>query len=402
MTGLSVLSLGFTRELWEDPTRAGDDSLARLSAYGEHLAAYHVVVHSLDEHALESPRRITPAFHAHATGGRNVPHAWARMLALARRLARAHRFDLVQSQDPVYTGAAGAIVARWAGLPHNVCVYGANPFDPHWARESARTRVAAPVGRRVLRRAEGVQVDGARTKAALVAAAVPVHLIAVKPMVPHDLERFFAATRDGALRDELTAHGRFDRLLLFVGRLVVQKDVATLLTAVERLSAAHAGLRLVVVGDGPLRGALERRAAQRGLGERVRWLGAQAHGDVARVMASCDLFVLPSRYEGFARVLMEAAAAALPIVATDVSGTDEAVRAGETGLVVPVGDAEALGSALEALVRDAGRAARMGTAGQAHMRELAQRHGSPRRQVEIWEELVARYRATSAARGTRR
>jgi glycosyltransferase involved in cell wall biosynthesis len=391
VSALRVLSLGFTRELWEDPAQAGDDTLARLSAYGEHLGSYHVLVHSLRRHALPSPRQVTPTFWAHATDGRGAVHSWVRMLSLARRLVRAHGFDLVQSQDPVFTGTAGELISRGFGLPHNVCVYGANPFDPHWAKESAWTRVAAPIGRRVLRAAHGAQVDGSRTARSLVAAGLAAETVAIKPMVPHDLDRFFDAARDPSLRDELSG-GRFDRLALFVGRLVPQKDVSLLLAAVAAVARDHPGLGLVVVGDGPERARLGEEAAGRGIAERVRWLGARPHAEVARLMAACDVLGLPSRYEGFARVLMEAAAAALPIVTTDVSGSDDAVRSGITGVVVPVGDVTALGAALAAVVADPVRALEMGRRGQAHMRELAAREGSPRRQVEIWEELVRRYR----------
>ncbi|HVR71251.1 MAG TPA: glycosyltransferase family 4 protein [Vicinamibacteria bacterium] len=399
MTSLRVLSLGFTRELWEDPAEAGDDSRARLSAYSAHVASYHVIVHSLRRHALVSPRRITPTVWAHATGGRGLLHSWVRMLALARRLVRAHGFDLVQSQDPVFTGTVGELVSRFAGLPHNVCVYGANPFDPQWVRESAWTRVAAPLGRRVLRAAHGVQVDGSRTARSLIAAGLGAGKVAVKPMVPHDLDRFFAAARDPSLRDELSGGGRLDRLVLFVGRLAPQKDVGLLLEAAAGLVRERPGLGLVLMGEGTERARLEEEAARRGLAAHVRWLGGKPHAEVARVMAACDLFCLPSRYEGHARVLMEAAAAALPIVSTDVSGSDDAVRAGVTGTIVPIGDASALRAAMGVLLADPARAREMGRRGQDHMREVAAREGSPRRQVEIWEELVRRYLGSSPAAG---
>jgi glycosyltransferase involved in cell wall biosynthesis len=392
MTGLRVVSLGFTRDLWEDPATAGDDTRARLSGYSEHLASYHVIVHSLRRHALVSPRQITPTLWAHATGGRGLVDSWVRMLALARRLVRAHGCDLVQSQDPVFTGTAGELVSRWSGVPHNVCVYGANPFDARWVSESAWTRVAAPVGRRVLRAADGVQVDGSRTATSLLAAGLRSETVAVKPMVPQDLDRFFEAARDVSLRDRLSSGGRFDRLVLFVGRLAPQKDLGVLLAATQGLLERQPGVGLVLVGDGPARASLAEEAARRGLGERVKWLGAQPHAEVARVMAACDLFCLPSRYEGYARVLMEAAAAGLPVVTTDVSGSDDAVKSGVSGMIVPVGDAPALGAALEALLADPERSREMGRRGQAHMREAAARHASPRRQVEIWEDLVRRAR----------
>jgi glycosyltransferase involved in cell wall biosynthesis len=387
---LRVLSLGFTRELWELAAETGDDSRARLSGYSGHVAAYHVIVHSLRRHGLDSPRRVTPTLTAHATGGRGLVHSWTRMLAIARRLARHERFDLVQSQDPVFTGTVGELVSRSFGLPHNVCVYGSNPFDPHWVRESAWTRVAAPIGRRVLRHADGAQVDGSRTRRSLVAAGLAGERVAIKPMVPHDLDKFFAAAPDAALREELSKGGRFDGLALFVGRLAPQKDVGLLFDAAAGLRVRRPGLRVVCVGDGPERRRLEERAAVLGLD--VAWMGARPHEEVVRAMAACDLLVLPSRYEGFARVLMEAAAAGLPIVTADVSGADDAVRDGETGRIVPVGDRGALGAAIEELLADPERAREMGRRGRNLMREVAARHASPRRQIEIWEDLVGRAR----------
>ena len=85
---LRVLSLGFTRELWEPAPEAGDDSRARLSEYSGYLAAYHVIVHSLRRHGLDSPRQVTPTLTAHATGGRGRLHSW-RPHAHPRAAARA-------------------------------------------------------------------------------------------------------------------------------------------------------------------------------------------------------------------------------------------------------------------------------------------------------------------------
>src|SRR5688500_5815543 len=94
------------------------------------------------------------------------------MLVLGRRLVRADGLEEIRAQDPFFTGTVGHVLARWCGLPHNVCVYGTDPFDPHWVRESPATRVAAPVGRLVLRAADGIQVDGQRTRARLAAAGL--------------------------------------------------------------------------------------------------------------------------------------------------------------------------------------------------------------------------------------
>ncbi|MFL5542790.1 MAG: glycosyltransferase family 4 protein [Longimicrobiaceae bacterium] len=134
-----------------------------------------------------------------------------------------------------------------------------------------------------------------------------------------------------------------------VCRLVPWKGVDGLVRAV----AALPGVRLVVVGDGPLRGALEALAREAGAGGRVRFTGTLAAREVRRELRRADLFVLNSSYEGLPHVVLEAMAEGVPVVATDAGGTGELVRHGETGVLVPVGDDAALTAAIRRLLDDA-------------------------------------------------
>jgi glycosyltransferase involved in cell wall biosynthesis len=90
-------------------------------------------------------------------------------------------------------------------------------------------------------------------------------------------------------------------------------------------------------------------------------------GDVPALLAGCDVFCLPSRAEGLPMVVLEAMMQARPVVATPAGGTAELVADGETGLLVPVGDAGALAAALRTLLDDPGRARRLGEAGRARV-----------------------------------
>ncbi len=151
-----------------------------------------------------------------------------------------------------------------------------------------------------------------------------------------------------------------------VGRLSADKggqDV--LLEAVARLRATHPALRLVYVGEGPLRAGLEAQAAARGLDSAVLFVGQRR--DVPRLLRALDVFILPSLREAFPIAVLEAMAAARPVIATDVGGVPEVVQAGETGLLVPPNDVAALTEALGRLVTDPGLAARLGRAGQARV-----------------------------------
>ena len=151
-------------------------------------------------------------------------------------------------------------------------------------------------------------------------------------------------------------------LVLHVGRLVEKKGTAGLIDAVARLPEA----RLVVIGDGPQRGRLERHAA--GLGERVRFLGTLAPAEVAGWMRRAALLAAPSvtardgDAEGLPTVIVEAAASGLPTVGTLHSGIPEAVVDGETGFLVPERDVEALVARLDALLGSPELRRRMGAA----------------------------------------
>jgi len=138
--------------------------------------------------------------------------------------------------------------------------------------------------------------------------------------------------------------------LLCVGRLAPQKGHLVLLDAFAAAAGAHPNARLVLAGDGPLRDEIERRARALGLGvgrgERVEITGWISGGEVRRLLRASRALVLPSFAEGLPMVIMEALAARRPVVSTYVAGIPELVRDGETGLLVPSGDAAALADAL--------------------------------------------------------
>lgn len=149
-------------------------------------------------------------------------------------------------------------------------------------------------------------------------------------------------------------------LLLFVGLLAPVKGVDILLQALERLQGAR--WHCVVVGDGGLRAALEAQAAQAGLKDRVRFVGARPSDEIPLWMNAADALVLPSRSEGRPNVVLEAQACALPVVATRVGGTPELVEDGDTGLLVDPDDVEGLAGGIERVLGDAALRRRLGEA----------------------------------------
>ncbi|MGE3909822.1 MAG: glycosyltransferase family 4 protein [Chloroflexota bacterium] len=143
-----------------------------------------------------------------------------------------------------------------------------------------------------------------------------------------------------------------EKVVLVVARLTVWKGVDTVMSAVDRLArGAQPRVRLVVIGDGPDRPRLEALAAA--LSSRnVMLAGEVPHREVGRWMQAADALALCSGYEGLSHVLLEAMAAGLPVLVSDVGGNRALVRDGHDGLIVPFGDVEATASALGELLAD--------------------------------------------------
>jgi glycosyltransferase involved in cell wall biosynthesis len=158
--------------------------------------------------------------------------------------------------------------------------------------------------------------------------------------------------------------------LLTVARLVEKKGIDVALRALASVRDEFPNLRYDVIGDGPLRGELEALAASLGIAERVRFAGALPNDRVQQAMRDADLFVLPSvtapngDEEGTPTVLLEAACARLPVLATRHAGIPEIVAEGRSATLVAEGDPAALADGLRAMIAARARWAAMGEAGR--------------------------------------
>jgi glycosyltransferase involved in cell wall biosynthesis len=176
-----------------------------------------------------------------------------------------------------------------------------------------------------------------------------------------DLAAFDAAAK---LDPELPA-GR--PAIAMIGNLHAAKGHLDLIEAVARLRAQVPDLLVVCAGEGPMRPLLEQQIAFHGLRETVLLPGHR--GDVPALLARAQIACAPSRSEGFSSSIVEAMAAGLPVVATEVGGTPELVQEGETGLLVPPHDPQALAERLLSLLRDPGRARALGAAGRKRVEQ---------------------------------
>lgn len=184
---------------------------------------------------------------------------------------------------------------------------------------------------------------------------------------------------------------------LAAGRLEAQKDYPTLLAALARCAPENPRHVVLIAGQGQLRTELEAAAGDLGVAGRVRFLGVRS--DVPQLMAAADAVVLASRHEGLPNVVMEAMAAARPVVATEVGGTPELVRSAVSGLLVAPADPPALAAAMTRIMAlpDRERQA-MGATGRAVITEQYSLSSVARQWLDVLDGCLGRSRRPAPAR----
>jgi glycosyltransferase involved in cell wall biosynthesis len=212
-----------------------------------------------------------------------------------------------------------------------------------------------------------------------------------------DPARFSAAQR-ARLRAELGL-GADDVVAIMVTRVIRSKGVLDLLGAARALRGTHPRLRFLLVGAHEPE-SMDRldETELRALADELVWVGQRA--DVPALLAAADLMVFPSAYgEGIPRVLLEAAAMALPIVTTDAPGCREVVEAGQTGLLISIGDVPALTEAVARLVDAPELRGRFGAAGRARARARFDLAVVTQRTRVLYRELLSNAAARGVALG---
>jgi glycosyltransferase involved in cell wall biosynthesis len=305
----------------------------------------------------EPSRRAYPVLWA----SRRSPLRHVRAALLVRRAAR--RADVVYATSMIRRAAIGSRLARRPLVVKLVSDevferaaregrYGGTLDDFQHDAGGARTRFLRATRNRALRGARHVFCPSAYLREVALHWGLDPDRVSV---LPNPAPEVPAMPPREDLRSELGLGGN---VLVFAGRLGPQKALGVLLEALAEVP----DITLVVAGDGPERAALEARARELGIDGRMSFLGAVPRERVLRLFGAGDATVLSSAWENFPHTVVEALAVGCPVIATAVGGVPEVVRDGENGLLVPPGDAHAVGAAIARFFGDAELRARLAAA----------------------------------------
>ncbi|MGY1704736.1 glycosyltransferase family 4 protein [Geodermatophilus sp. SYSU D00697] len=354
----------------------------------------------LDDEIRATGLRVLDYAPAHGTGhfkqaSPDSPLELLRQFGRLRADIRRHGYDVVHTHTSV-AGAMGRVAAWSCRTP--VRLHMVHAFAGHDAVPQPR-RSLFRVVERVLDRVTTHTVVGSVSMRDLGLRwrVLRPGRVTVIPNASRMAARDGTAAERARLRSELGLPP--DALVVaLIGRVEDQKGVDVLVRAAVPVTAQVPRAHVVVVGDGTRRAGMERLAAQLGIAGRVHFTGWRH--DLDQVVRAIDVLALPSRWEAFGIVNLEAMAAAKPVVGHAVGGVPEVVVHGETGLLSPPGAEDALARDLVRVLSDPQLAARLGAAGRRRLLERFTPERMVEAHVELYDELVARARRR-LSRGSR-
>ena len=274
-------------------------------------------------------------------------------LRYGRRVVRDHSIDLVHSFFAIPTGPSGIWLSRKADCPHILSVLGGDIYDPSKPLSPHKTPILRQVVRWVVQQSDIVVAESEdiaeRTRAFYAERSVERVPLALAP------PQFKAVTRselDLGLQAE-------DQVVVTVGRLIPRKAVDELIEAVAQ--SDNTRIRLVVIGDGPLREILEQQARRLGAAGRIRFAGYVSDERKWQILANSDLYVSTSHHEGFGISYLEALCMGLPVVCYNCGGQVDFLTE-EVARVHSVGEQVALRRSMEQLLADPSTLSRMSSA----------------------------------------
>lgn len=282
---------------------------------------------------------------------------------------------IVTAQDPFWTGVVGFLLAKSTGAALHIQLH-TDPFSREWRTATWLRKFQYPLALYLLKRADAVRVISERLHRSVSGLGVPEERITVLP-IPTDVKKFLDAP---VTVDLHKAYSEYAKVVLSMGRLTKEKDFALLLRAFARLRKTHEDALLVLVGHGPLEKELRFLARALDIERHVRFLPWAR--EVASYYKTADVYVQPSLYEGWGLAVVEALSSGTPVVMTDVGCAGELVIDGKTGLVVTVGDEEALADAISWVLTHPKEARRLGNAG----REAAEKLATPEEAMKLYKE----------------
>ncbi len=372
---INVLAIGYGRNLFvrEDAERG------RMRACAQEVQSYHMIIFTRqrDNLSVVTEKGLT----LYPTNSRfKLLMLWDAFWLGKKVVGNAAQPWVITAQDPFEAGLVGWMIARSKNLALNLQEHADYFSTSYWREDSWSNRIRYSLGVFLLKRADSVRVVSKRISTTLQTLGVSSERICTLPVRSDQVTELTDPIADsGSLRSKYPNA----LIVLTMARLVTQKNLSLLVTAFAELAAVKAEALLVIVGKGDQEAYLRNLVKKLRLHERVVFLPWTDSPGL--LLKEADIYALTSNWEGWARVLIEAMAAGVPVVTTDVGCAGEVLLDGQHGFVVPIAHKEMFATRLIELAEDVEKRISFGEAAQVAVAGL---YGSRETYAKDWAEVL--------------
>ena len=378
-----ILGIGLDYLMLKDDKVRGDVR-ARQFVYAKAFDSFRLLVYAPRALGFNLQQWADNLFVYPSNSGKKAFFVWD-AYRLASRICREHPVDAITTEDPFTTGIVGCLLKRKYRIPLNVQVHIDFVDNQYWMELRGVNRIFNALGKVILKQADTVRCGTQYEKRKLVRLGINPEIISVIP-VNSEVKKF-----QGAAGEDIRARflgERFDRLLLFTGRLVKQKDLPTLFKAMTLIVKENPRVLLLVVGTGGEEPYLRGLVESMGLNDNIVFSGSVPHDDIPRYLAACDVYVVPSIFEGTCIAMTEAMSAGKAVVVTGFAGAEDLVQDGETGYKVPIKDYQRMAEKILVLLNDPQKAKVLGEKAAAAVAEAFSNNRNIEKVIALWKQTA--------------
>ena len=384
---LNVLSITAGEKLLETlPCNKLNRFQLRQIEYAKLVSRYHIITRTIGKHKF-STKTIPPNITIYPTNSKNRLYFIKDAYRIAKKICSENPIHLISCRDPFLFGLVGYFIKRKYKIPLNIHIMADMIDNKYFIRERWYNFLFNILGRWVIRKADTVRVSTVQEKEKIVgkfARAKVYHIPFFVDFSP------FLKNSNKKVRKKLLKN-QTDKIILFVGRLTKQKDLPTLIKAIHLISLKHKDFILFIVGADGQKRRVEKLIKKYTLADYVLLIGEVSYSEIPSYFAVADIFAITSTYEGTCMVLLEAAAAAKPVVATNFSGAHDAIVDGETGFIVSIKNYKKVALKITELIENPDKAKKMGMNARKYVLELFDKEDILRKYGMMWNETYRKF-----------
>ncbi len=382
---ISVLAVGLDCLMLKKDSVRGDVR-ERQFDYAKQLGFLTLVVYSPKQLCLKA-QQWSDNLWIYPTNSKSKTTFIIDAYKAASRICKERKIDVITVEDPFTTGFIGYLLKKKFSIPLNVQSHVDFCDNQYWMGIRSINKLFNQLGKLILRHADTIRVGTNYEKEKISKKLnISKDKIFVIP-VNSEIDKFKNA--DGSKIRDKYINDKFDKLLIFTGRLVDQKDIITLLKAFSLVVQRIPKTLLLIVGSGNQGMLLRRLATELELNDNVIFTGSIEHGKVSEYIAACDIYTISSIFEGTCIAMVEAMVAGKPVVATRFAGANDLVIDGETGYLIEQKDYNKFAEAIIMLLNNPELSKEMGRKGAKRIDELFSGNQNIDKVIRLWEKTAS-------------